>query len=122
MKGKLYEKESDYILFTGNKWHVECAISGYAGTSCNCGNKYIRYNNRSNITSSNKDVLNISFSNNEENIRQVQIVNTMGTIMLDKANLTNNVIDINSISSGLYIVKIITNKGNVYFEKVVIEH
>lgn len=69
-----------------------------------------------------KDVLNISFSNNEENIRQVQIVNTMGTIMLDKANLTNNVIDINSISSGLYIVKIITNKGNVYFEKVVIEH
>ncbi len=68
-----------------------------------------------------KDVLNISLSNNEENIRQVQIVNTMGTIMLDKANLTNNVIDINSISSGLYIVKIITNKGNVYFEKVVIE-
>ena len=81
----------------------------------------IRYNNRSNITSSNKEVLNISLSNNEENIRQVQIVNTMGTIMLDKANLTNNVIDINSISSGLYIVKIITNKGNVYFEKVVIE-
>ena len=33
MKGKLYEKKSDNILSTDNKWHGECVISGYAGTS-----------------------------------------------------------------------------------------
>lgn len=69
-----------------------------------------------------KDVINISFSNKEENIRQFQIASTMGTIMLNIANPTKYEIDINNIPSGLYIVKIITNKGNVYFEKVVIEH
>lgn len=29
-------------MSTDNKWHGECAISGYAGTSCNCGNKYYK--------------------------------------------------------------------------------
>ena len=68
-----------------------------------------------------KDVLNITFSNKEENIRQVQIASTMGTIMLNIANPTKYAIDINNIPSGLYIVKIITNKGNVYFEKILVE-
>ena len=56
-----------------------------------------------------KDVLNITFSNKEENIRQVQIASTMGTIMLNIANPTKYAIDINNIPSGLYIVKIINH-------------
>ena len=65
------------------------------------------------------DMFNVSFNNPEECIKHITIVNHQGSIVVNKDNPNDNVINMNNLSSGLYIVKIISNKENVYFEKVI---
>lgn len=65
------------------------------------------------------DMFNVSFNNPEECMKQITVVNHQGCIVINKDNPNDNVINMNNLSSGLYIVKIISNKGNVYFDKVI---
>ena len=43
----------------------------------------------------------------------------IGNVVINKENPNDNTFDMNSLNSGLYLVKIISNTGNVYFEKVI---
>ena len=65
------------------------------------------------------DMFNVSFNNPEECMKQITVTNHQGSIVVNKDNPNDNVINMNNLSSGLYIVKIISDKGNVYFDKVI---
>ena len=64
-------------------------------------------------------LFNISFNNPEELMKQIMIINHQGGVVYNKENPNNNTIDMNGLSSGLYVIKIISDKGNVYFDKVI---
>lgn len=64
-------------------------------------------------------LFNISFNNPEELMKQIMIINHQGSVVVNKDNPNNNTIDMNNLSSGLYVIKIISNKGNVYYDKVI---
>jgi hypothetical protein len=64
-------------------------------------------------------LFNISFNNPEELMKQIMIINHQGSVVVNKDNPNNNTIDMNNLSSGLYVNKIISNKGNVYYDKVI---
>ena len=64
-------------------------------------------------------LFNISFNNPDELMKQIIIVNHLGSVVVNKENPNNNTIDMNNLSSGLYVIKIISNKGNVYYDKVI---
>lgn len=61
----------------------------------------------------------VSFNNPDECMKQITVVNHQGSIVVNKDNPNDNVINMNNLSSGLYIVKIISDKGNVYFDKII---
>lgn len=65
------------------------------------------------------NVFNISFNNHDEFIKQITVVDHLGSVVINKENPNDNTFDMNSLGSGLYLVKIISNTGNVYFEKVI---
>lgn len=65
------------------------------------------------------DMFNVSFNNPEECMKQITVINHQGSIVVNKDNPNDNVINMNNLSSGLYIVKIISDKENVYFDKVI---
>ena len=65
------------------------------------------------------NVFNISFNNQDEFIKQITVVDHLGSVVINKENPNDNTFNMNNLSSGLYLVKIISNTGNVYFEKVV---
>lgn len=65
------------------------------------------------------DMFNVSFNNPEECMKQITVTNHQGSIVVNKDNPNDNVINMNNLSSGLYIVKIISDKGNVYFDKII---
>lgn len=64
-------------------------------------------------------MFNVSFNNPEECMKHITIVNHLGSVVVNRENPDDNTIDMNNLSSGLYIVKIISDKGNVYFDKVI---
>lgn len=64
-------------------------------------------------------LFNISFNSPEELMKQIMIINHQGSVVVNKENPDDNTIDMNNLGSGLYIVKIISDKGNVYFDKVI---
>lgn len=65
-------------MSTDNKWHGECAISGYAGTSCNCGNKYYKIQWPVQYYSSNVEKINTN------------IVGDFTKLIVVKSNAKNN--------------------------------
>ena len=65
------------------------------------------------------NIFNVSFNNPEEYMKHITMVNHLGSVVLNKENPNGNTIDMNNWGSGLYIVKIISDKGNVYFDKVI---
>ncbi len=64
-------------------------------------------------------MFNVSFNNPDECLKHITIVNHLGSVVVNRENPDDNTIDMNNLSSGLYIVKIISDKGNVYFDKVI---
>lgn len=64
-------------------------------------------------------MFNVSFNNPEECMKHITIVNHLGSVVVNRENPDDNTIDMNNLSSDLYIVKIISDKGNVYFDKVI---
>lgn len=65
------------------------------------------------------DMFNVSFNNPDECMKHITIVNHLGSTVVNRENPDDNTIDMNNLSSGLYIVKIISDKGNVYYDKVI---
>ena len=61
----------------------------------------------------------VSFNNPDECLKQITIFNHLRSVVINKENPNDNTIDMNNLGSGLYIVKIISDKGNVYFDKVI---
>ena len=43
-------------------------------------------------------------------MKQIMIINHQGSVVVNKDNPNNNTIDMNNLGSGLYIVKIISDK------------
>lgn len=64
-------------------------------------------------------MFNVSFNNPEECLKQITVVDHLGSVVVNIENPDDNTIDMNNLGSGLYIVKIISDKGNVYFDKVI---
>ena len=65
-----------------------------------------------------KDLVNVSC----ENAKQVMIIDYLGRVVYaDKINRTSYIVNLTSLLKGLYIVEIVTNKGEVRNEKFVIE-
>lgn len=64
-------------------------------------------------------MFNVSFNNPDECLKHITIVNHLGSVVVNRENPDDNTIDMNNLSSGLYIVKIISDKGNVYFDKII---
>lgn len=63
----------------------------------------------------------ISFTETQENIKQMCIIDMQGKIMLRQENLSDNTVNISNLPSGTYIVQVISKKGKEYTSKLVKE-
>lgn len=64
---------------------------------------------------------NIRLGNPYEAIGRVEVANLQGNIVFSKNNVSNDGIDISAIPQGMYVVRVTSNMGNVYFGKFVKE-
>lgn len=54
-----------------------------------------------------------------ESIKLVDVLNTLGSIVYRSDNVTAEGIDVSSVPQGVYVVRVLSDKGNVYFGKFV---
>ena len=57
--------------------------------------------------------------NTDKAIRQVEIRNLLGAIMLETTTPQDNTIDVSSLPAGIYIVRVVTTEGKEMFAKLV---
>ena len=63
----------------------------------------------------------ISFTETQESVKQLCILDMQGKIMLRQENLSDNTVNISNLPSGTYIVQVISKKGKEYTSKLVKE-
>ncbi|MBR1514280.1 MAG: C10 family peptidase [Bacteroidales bacterium] len=63
----------------------------------------------------------ITLCDKQDMVKQVAVFGILGSPMVMKNNPQSEDVDISRLPSGIYVVKVLTNLGNVYFEKVVKE-
>lgn len=64
---------------------------------------------------------NIHLGNPNETVGQVEVANLQGYIVYSKDNVTNEGMDVSAIPQGMYVVRVTSKTGNVYFGKFVKE-
>ena len=63
----------------------------------------------------------VGLNNRQETIKQITLYGILGNQVAVENHLQSGVVDVSHFPSGIYVVKVLTNLGNVYFEKVVKE-
>ncbi|MBR6064590.1 MAG: T9SS type A sorting domain-containing protein [Bacteroidales bacterium] len=63
----------------------------------------------------------ISFTETQESVKQLCILDMQGKIMLRQENLSDNTVNISNLPSGTYIVQVISKRGKEYTSKLVKE-
>lgn len=63
----------------------------------------------------------ISFTEEQESVKQLCILDMQGKIMLRQENLSDNTVNISNLPSGTYIVQVISKRGKEYTSKLVKE-
>lgn len=63
----------------------------------------------------------ITLCDKQDMMKQVAVFGILGNPMVMKNNPQSEAVDISRLPSGIYVVKVLTNLGNVYFEKIVKE-
>ena len=110
-----------------------------------CKDKFVTYNNDSQIfpKDSPKEIISLNNSNNftdvlifpnpanqsftisftetQESVKQLCIFDMQGKIMLRQENLSDNTVNISNLPSGTYIVQVISKRGEEYTSKLVKE-
>lgn len=102
-----YKEEEKITDFSS---HVSCLVDENGSTS-----SMIVYPNP--VTGT----FNIRLGNPYEAIGRVDVANLQGSIVFSKNNVSNDGIDISAIPQGMYVVRVTSNMGNVYFGKFVKE-
>lgn len=64
---------------------------------------------------------NIHLGNLYEVVKRVEVANLQGYIVYSKDNVTNEGIDVSAIPQGMYVVRVTSKTGNVYFGKFIKE-
>ncbi len=64
-------------------------------------------------------VVHITFSDNNKTIRQINVSNLLGAIVLENTNPQGNTLDVSALPAGVYIVRVVTNDGKQEFVKLV---
>ena len=106
-----------YSMAYDHGWIGYAGSGMFLGISVRCINDSnaldilnINYNNYNIYPCPAKDILYIS--ENETRNKDIEIYNTTGNLLL-KTKLINRTLDIHSLSSGIYFIKVITDNGNV---------
>lgn len=63
----------------------------------------------------------ITLCDRQDMVKQVAVFGILGNPMVMKNNPQSEDVDISRLPSGIYVVKVLTNLGNMYFEKIVKE-
>ena len=63
----------------------------------------------------------ITLCDKQDMMKQVAVFGILGNPMVMMNNPQSEAVDISRLPSGIYVVKVLTNLGNVYFEKIVKE-
>ena len=63
----------------------------------------------------------ICFTESQESVKQLCILDMQGKIMLRQENLSDNTVNISNLPSGTYIVQVISKRGKEYTSKLVKE-
>ena len=63
----------------------------------------------------------ISFTDTQESIKQLNIIDMQGKVMLRQENISGNTVNISNLPSGTYIVQVISKSGKEYASKLVKE-
>lgn len=63
----------------------------------------------------------ISFSEAQESVKQVRIINMQGKVVLSQENPSNNVVNIANLPVGMYVVRVLGQSGKEYAVKLVKE-
>jgi hypothetical protein len=63
----------------------------------------------------------VGLNNKQETIKQITLYGILGNQIAVENHLQSSIVDASYFPSGIYVVKVLTNLGNVYFEKVVKE-
>ncbi|MCC6181090.1 MAG: T9SS type A sorting domain-containing protein [Bacteroidia bacterium] len=60
----------------------------------------------------------------DKNIKECSLIDNTGIVVLYQSvrDMTNNVLSVQDISSGVYVLKIINQNNEVYYEKIIITH
>ena len=62
----------------------------------------------------------LQFSSNNQTIKEIQITNQLGQIVLSRKNCDNYLLDISSLTTGIYNIQVITNRG-IGNQKIIVE-
>ena len=63
----------------------------------------------------------ISFSEAQESVKQVRIINMQGKVVLSQENPSNNTVNIANLPTGMYVVRVLGQGGKEYAVKLVKE-
>ncbi|MBO2526280.1 MAG: hypothetical protein CW341_11410 [Bacteroidetes bacterium] len=63
----------------------------------------------------------ISFSEAQESVKQVRIINMQGKVVLSQENPSNNTVNIANLPVGMYVVRVLSQSGKEYAVKLVKE-
>ena len=69
----------------------------------------------------NKGAFYVGLSDRQDAVQQIAVFGILGNQVMAESNPQNGVVDVSHLSPGIYVVKVLTNKGEVYFEKIVKE-
>lgn len=69
----------------------------------------------------NKGTFNVGLSDKQDAVQQIVVFGILGNQVMAENNPQNGVVDVSHVPPGIYVVKVLTNKGELYFEKIIKE-
>lgn len=69
----------------------------------------------------NTGMFHVGFCDKQDAVQKIAVFGILGNQVMVESNLRNGVVNVSHIPSGIYVIKVLTKQGNVYFEKFVKE-
>jgi len=119
-----YEEEE-----TMDTYNATCQETGLPNTYMESEEKMSTFDNQENMHASGliiypnpaNQTFTISFSEAQENVKQVRIINMQGKVVLSQENPSNNTVNIANLPVGMYVVRVLGQSGKEYAVKLVKE-
>lgn len=69
----------------------------------------------------NKGTFYVGLSDKQDAVQQIALFGILGNQVMTENNPQNGVVNVSHIPPGIYVIRVLTNKGDLYFEKVIKE-